>query len=218
MINRENIAGRIAYLRKRHALSQAALAETLLVSTQAVSKWECAQSLPDVELLVEMARLFGVSVDSILDDAGDVPLPRADVPGCGDAQKRVLRAASRFFGKQELALLAAQMGGEPLSVRVKIGGEEAMRTVDELPDGALEGLSSAIADVLEPSLARFDKGLRLLAPHMVCPKCGAQLSMQIAGEKALFGCEGGHAYEMIDGVPDFAAFPKNDTGKTSAPH
>ncbi len=204
MLNRENVAKRIAYLRKKHALSQAALAEALAVSTQAVSKWECAQSLPDVELLLEMARLFGVSVDSILDDAEDVPLPRADLPpGLGETQRRVLRAASRFFGAQELALLAAQTGGEQLEVRIKIGSEEAARTADELPDGALAGLSAAIADALEPALSRFDKGLRLLAPRMTCPKCGARVSMKIAGEKAFLACESGHQYELIDGVPDF---------------
>ena len=60
------IGERIQELRKTKGLSQEQLAEVLNVSRQAVSKWEGDQSLPEIEKLVEMSTLFGVSIDYIL--------------------------------------------------------------------------------------------------------------------------------------------------------
>lgn len=57
---------RIALARKQAGLSQEQLGEKLGVSRQAVSKWEAAQSNPDVAYLAEMCRLFGVSADWLL--------------------------------------------------------------------------------------------------------------------------------------------------------
>lgn len=55
-------------LRKREGLSQEALAETLGVSRQAVSRWEQGTALPDGGKLLPCARHFGVSVDWLLDE------------------------------------------------------------------------------------------------------------------------------------------------------
>ena len=56
----------IARLRKRAGISQEELANTLKVSNQAVSKWECGMCCPDIELLPEIAHYFCVSVDELL--------------------------------------------------------------------------------------------------------------------------------------------------------
>lgn len=53
-------------LRKDADISQEALASALGITPQAVSKWECGQSLPDVELIVPLADFFGVSADGLL--------------------------------------------------------------------------------------------------------------------------------------------------------
>ena len=58
-----SLAEKIAYLRKRNSLSQEELSERLDVSRQAVSKWEAAESVPDIANLVRISALFGVSVD-----------------------------------------------------------------------------------------------------------------------------------------------------------
>lgn len=60
---KNNIANNIAELRKNKKLTQAELAEKLCYSDKAVSKWERAESTPDVEILYKMSELFGVSVD-----------------------------------------------------------------------------------------------------------------------------------------------------------
>ncbi|MDY3618843.1 helix-turn-helix domain-containing protein [Agathobaculum sp.] len=68
---------KIAALRRELDLSQEALADKLGLSRQAVSKWEADQTVPGMENLVELAKLFGVSVDTLL--RPDEPLPGKSV-------------------------------------------------------------------------------------------------------------------------------------------
>ena len=57
---------RIAERRKLLGLSQESFGEKMGVSRQAISKWEADTSTPDVEKLITMSKLFGVSVDWLL--------------------------------------------------------------------------------------------------------------------------------------------------------
>ena len=63
------LADKIMELRKRNGWSQEELAERLGVSRQAVSKWEGATSMPDMDKVVKMSEIFGVSTDYLLKDA-----------------------------------------------------------------------------------------------------------------------------------------------------
>ncbi|WP_297214132.1 helix-turn-helix domain-containing protein [uncultured Flavonifractor sp.] len=60
------IADRLVALRRAHGHSQEELAARLGVSRQAVSKWERAESSPDTDNLIALARLYGVSLDELL--------------------------------------------------------------------------------------------------------------------------------------------------------
>ena len=60
------IANRLVELRRSRGLSQEELAAKLGVSRQAVSKWERAESSPDTDNLVALARLYDVSLDALL--------------------------------------------------------------------------------------------------------------------------------------------------------
>lgn len=62
------LADKIIRLRKRYGWSQEELAEKMNVSRQAVSKWEGAQSVPDLEKILQLAELFGVTTDYLLKD------------------------------------------------------------------------------------------------------------------------------------------------------
>ena len=62
------IADKIIDERKRNGWSQEELADKLQVSRQFVSKWEGAQSIPDINRIIQMAELFGVSTDYLLKD------------------------------------------------------------------------------------------------------------------------------------------------------
>ena len=62
------LADKITALRKKAGWSQEELAEQLGVTRQSVSKWEGAQSVPDMDKVVQMSRLFGVTTDFMLKD------------------------------------------------------------------------------------------------------------------------------------------------------
>jgi|GEM_PF-3226340 len=57
---------RIQDLRKQRGMSQESLGEALGVSRQAVSKWECDNGIPELDALISMSRLFGVTVGQLL--------------------------------------------------------------------------------------------------------------------------------------------------------
>ena len=62
------LAEKIMDERKKNGWSQEELADKLGVSRQSVSKWESAQSVPDLQRILEMSKLFGVSTDYLLKD------------------------------------------------------------------------------------------------------------------------------------------------------
>jgi transcriptional regulator with XRE-family HTH domain len=62
--NKMEMGKEIRRLRNDRGITQEALAAALNVTAQTVSKWECGNSIPDVQLLPEIAVFFGVSIDS----------------------------------------------------------------------------------------------------------------------------------------------------------
>lgn len=60
------LGSKLADLRKRNGYSQEALAEKMGVSRQAVSKWERGESTPDTDTLIDLARLYSVSLDTLV--------------------------------------------------------------------------------------------------------------------------------------------------------
>ena len=69
------LADKIIELRKKEGWSQEELAEKLSVTRQSVSKWEGAQSIPDLDKVVQMSRLFGVTTDYLLKDELEIAEP-----------------------------------------------------------------------------------------------------------------------------------------------
>lgn len=69
-------------LRKSADMTQTDLAEKLDVSRQAVSRWEMGTAMPDVENLIAISDLFGVTLDDLLKNREDAP--EEDIPGPGE--------------------------------------------------------------------------------------------------------------------------------------
>ena len=73
----QTIGQRICGQRKKLGLSQEALGERLGVSRQAISKWEADGAIPEIDKLIALSRLFGVSVGWLL---GEEPVPEQPQP------------------------------------------------------------------------------------------------------------------------------------------
>lgn len=98
------IADKIIDERKRNGWSQEELADKLQVSRQSVSKWEGAQSIPDINRIIQMADLFGVSTDYLLkDDASrdnEVVMTETE-EGRGKIHKLTMEEASEYLSIQK---------------------------------------------------------------------------------------------------------------------
>lgn len=68
MVNKIHFGKRLAAFRRKSGLSQTDLAEKIGVTSQAVSKWECGNSVPDVELLLELSHLYKVTINEMLEE------------------------------------------------------------------------------------------------------------------------------------------------------
>ena len=102
------LADKIVTLRKRAGWSQEELAAQLGVSRQSVSKWEGAQSVPDMQKVVQMSRLFGVTTDYLLKEELGEPEP---APAESDAP---LRCVTMEQAADYLAQRQAAAAGVPL--------------------------------------------------------------------------------------------------------
>ena len=94
----EHFSRNLRRLRLQKGLTQERLAELLGVSVQSVSRWECGNTLPDVLMLPELARLYGVTIDDLY---------RADACGYASYAQRLL-AVYEASGRSEDFLTAEQ--------------------------------------------------------------------------------------------------------------
>ena len=107
MREQQTLGRRIQEARKAAGLSQESLGERLGVSRQAVSKWESDASVPDLENLIAMSRIFGVTIGALLgmEPAAEEPTeedsPEAPGGESGDA------APDRELTDRELAAVEA---------------------------------------------------------------------------------------------------------------
>lgn len=98
------IADKIVSLRKRAGWSQEELAEKLGVTRQSVSKWEGAQSVPDMDKVVSMSRLFGVTTDYLLKDELEEDAPCAAAEDNDPPLRRVtMGQASAYLALRKAA-------------------------------------------------------------------------------------------------------------------
>lgn len=97
-MNSEIFSQNLRRLRLEKKLTQEQLANILGVSVQSVSRWECGNSLPDVMLLPDIARLYGVTIDDLY---------RSDVKGYSSYAQRLL-AVYEASGRSEDFIAAEQ--------------------------------------------------------------------------------------------------------------
>ena len=133
------LADKIVTLRKRAGWSQEELAAQLGVSRQSVSKWEGAQSVPDMQKVVQMSRLFGVTTDYLLKEELGEPEP---APAESDAPLRcvTMEQAARY-----LALRKACAPRIALAVAMCIISPVVIIFLSAMADAGLGGISEDLA-------------------------------------------------------------------------
>ena len=102
---KKQIGANIVSYRKRNGLTQAGLAEKLNYSDKAVSKWERGESAPDVLTLTQLADLFGVTVNDLLEDPN--ALPKDLSPAQRVMEKAVEKTLKRKADKKIILMLSA---------------------------------------------------------------------------------------------------------------
>lgn len=112
MEKRDTLGGRIQAARKAAGLSQEALGERLGVSRQAVSKWEGDAAVPELENLIAMSRIFGVTIGALLGvepPAGEAAAPGEGRPedGAPDAAAEAVPSPIHELTDRELAAAEA---------------------------------------------------------------------------------------------------------------
>lgn len=96
------LANKITEERKKNGWSQEELANQLGVSRQAVSKWESASSVPDLQRVLELSKLFGVTTDYLLkDEIGPEPVAERMVYSGEELRKVSMEEANAFLALKE---------------------------------------------------------------------------------------------------------------------
>ena len=94
---------RIHQLRMEHHLSQGDVAEALDVSRQSISKWENDGAVPDLDRLIKLSQLFGVSMDQLVlgqeeKREKEEPLPQPPEPSSKPMGQRIIGVILLCFG------------------------------------------------------------------------------------------------------------------------
>lgn len=101
---------KLAELRNKKGLSQIAAAEALNVSRQAISRWETGASAPGTENLIELSRLYGVSMDELV-NGGESGRAENEAESAASAPpRRISRRLWLAVIALALAVLAAIIG------------------------------------------------------------------------------------------------------------
>lgn len=98
-------AEKLTQLRKKCGWSQEELAQKLEVTRQSVSKWEGAQSIPELDKILQISRIFGVSTDYLLLDEMEESGPVAEQSETAPVRRVSMEEASAFLRASEQTAL-----------------------------------------------------------------------------------------------------------------
>lgn len=106
-----SFAEKISSLRRQKNWSQEELAEKLMVTRQAVSKWESGQSMPDLDKIVQLSETLGVSTDYLLkDEIAEVETTASKKDKEPKARRVTLEETKSFFDAQAAGIPKISLG------------------------------------------------------------------------------------------------------------
>lgn len=204
VIDTRAVGAYISQLRRDSDLTQAEMASRLNVTHQAVSKWENGLALPDVQMLMDLASLFGVSIEQILSGGSRTADGRRD-----SVQRGPSEAVRRMTQSMHQKPSFKQPSDEPLSA------EPPSDSVPEQPDypNAIEGekveLNIELLSQLAPFMSRetLDRAFEKACVGEIDPCCLVGLAPFVSRDKLekavdLIG-EGKLSAEHLSGLAPF---------------
>lgn len=134
---------KIVRLRRIRGITQDELASAVGVSRQAVYKWECGQSYPEVMKLVEIKALFGISIDDLLDESYEIALPDRK------KRKRIKRERATAIEREvEEELNATVAEAEEAEGEITVVEVEATPAIE---DSVIEPIAEESEEIIEDS-------------------------------------------------------------------
>ncbi len=205
------LADKIIELRKKNGWSQEELASQLGISRQSVSKWESASSIPDLDKIIKLSELFGVSTDYLLKDSlgeGDAePLQEESAAFDEPVRTVSLEEANAYLdtvravaGKIALGVFLCILSPTVLIYLAALSDEEGGYAV---PEAAAVGVGMTFLLLLVViAVSVFIFFGRRLSPYEYLEKDTIELSYGVAGvvhkQKAAY--EGTHGILLTVGV------------------
>ena len=109
-MNTNIISKYLQLLRKKHNFTQDELAKRLDISRQAVSKWETGTAIPDLEVLLKISKLYGITINDILEP--NIPTKKiTDFEQLSEVPENELREILKQYDMTSLVI--ASMGASP---------------------------------------------------------------------------------------------------------
>ena len=109
-MNTNIISKYLQLLRKKHNYTQDELAKRLDISRQAVSKWETGTAIPDLEVLLKISKLYGITINDILEP--NIPTKKIiDFEQLSEVPENELREILEQYDMTSLVI--ASMGASP---------------------------------------------------------------------------------------------------------
>jgi len=144
LIDFVKVGANISKLRRDMGLSQEELADLLFVTRQALSKWERGQSVPSIDTLLSLSKIFGTTFEDIL-SLGE----RDDISAGGDI----------FEGKDRAyvinGIVRGQIKVDLCEALGQMTPKERIIVLKYVKDGKLECKAESLTDVLTPSERKF---------------------------------------------------------------
>lgn len=146
----KTIGENIAYFRKKNKLTQEELAEKLSVTSQAVSKWECDSSYPDITGMQALAKSLGVTVDELIN--GEQQLPEVSEAPKEQIDRRIVLINVKATDTTVTTRLPVSFVKKSIENGMfkKIVGEEAFENMGALEDMIDSGLTGTFVEVDNP--------------------------------------------------------------------
>lgn len=192
------LGNNIRNLRKQRGMTQEQLAQAMGVTVGAVYKWESEKCVPDIMIIMELADLFGVSVDVLLsyhlrenrrkelvELLKRFRREKTGEEALAEAEKALVRYPNSFDIVNESAELYAAMGVEKRSskqIRRAIElYEHACRLIEQNTDGEINELSLRVnIAYMYAALGEAERGLAILKANNPCRMNHASIGYMLA--------------------------------------